>query len=123
MSVNETSATPAERVDRLVDAILAPAGTPVAVMPDSRPLAGVIASVGDALPLIPPAVAFESRVAARLTETASGRRTFGLLRQRGRLLVTGAAVSSAAVGVGVTAFAVWRSSRRQPAHRFWERSW
>jgi NADPH:quinone reductase-like Zn-dependent oxidoreductase len=120
MDMNEIGATPAERVDRLVDAILAPAGTPGAA-PDSRPLAGLIGLVADALPPIPPGVAFESRLAARMAETTAGRRTFGLLRQRGRLLVTGAAVSSAAVGVGVTAFAVWRSSRRQPAHRFWER--
>ena len=120
MNVNEMGATPAERVDRLVDSILAPAGTHGAI-PESSPLAGLIGSVADALPPIPPGHGFESRLAARLADAAAGRGPLGLLRQRGRLLVTGAAVSSAAVGVGVTAFAVWRSSRRQPAHRFWER--
>ena len=40
------------------------------------------------------------------------------LRTPGRLIVTGA-VGSAAVGVGITAFAVWRHGRRvsSPAHR------
>jgi hypothetical protein len=33
------------------------------------------------------------------------------------LLLTGAA-SSAALGVGVTAYAVWRGARRGPLHRF-----
>jgi hypothetical protein len=120
MDMNEMGATPAERVDRLVDAILAPAGRHGAI-PESSPLTELIGSVADALPPIPPGVGFESRLGARLAEAAAGRRAFGLLRQRGRMIVTGAAVSSAAVGVGVTAFAVWRSSRRQPAHRFWVR--
>jgi hypothetical protein len=120
MDVNEIGSTPAERVDRLVDAILTPAGTP-GVVADPGRMTGLIASVADALPPIPPGAGFESRLAARLAASAAGRRASGLLSHRGRLLVTGAAVSSAAVGVGVTAFAVWRSSRRQPAHRFWER--
>ena len=114
-------ATPAERVDRLVDAILAPGTAPGAVASELRPMAGLIASVADALPAVPLGVAFESRLGARLSDAAARQKAFGLLGQRGRLLVTGAAVSGAAVGVGVTAFAVWRSSRRQPAHRFWER--
>ena len=118
--MNEIVSTPAERVDRMVDAILAPAVTP-GTTGASSPLAGLIASLADALPPVPPGAAFESRLAGLLAEAAARRRAFGMLRQRGRLLVTGAAVSSAAVGVGFTAFAVWRSSRRQPAHRFWGR--
>jgi hypothetical protein len=121
MNMNEIGATPAERIDRLVDAVIAPGATPGAVSPELRPMAGLIASVADALPAIPPGAAFEVRLARQLSEAAARRPGFGPLGQRGRLLVTGAAVSGAAVGVGVTAFAVWRSSRRQPAHRFWER--
>jgi hypothetical protein len=120
--MSDTGASPAERVDRLIDATLASMGTRDAVDAELRPLAAVIASVADALPPIPPADRFAARLGARLAQRATGRRAPGLLGQRGRLIVTGAAVSSAAVGVGVTAFAVWRSSRRQPAHRFWERS-
>ena len=119
MGVNEISQSPAERVDRMVDAVLASEASPVPAGRDLRHLATLAAALGDALPAIPPGADFESHLAARLAAAADGRRTIGVLRHRGRLLVTGAAVSSAAVGV--TAFAVWRSTRRQAAHRFWER--
>jgi hypothetical protein len=122
MYVNEISPTPAERIDRMVDAVVEPGSAPGTVSPELRPMAGLIASVADALPPIPPGAAFDVDLARRLSDAAARRRGFGPLGQRGRLLVTGAAVSGAAVGVGVTAFAVWRSSRRLPAHRFWERS-
>jgi hypothetical protein len=116
MGVNEISPSAAERVDRLVDAALA--GAPTPATGDLRHLAALASTLGEALAAVPPGADFESHLAARLAEAADGRRAIGMLRHRG-LLVTGAAVSSAAVGV--TAFAVWRSTRRQSAHRFWER--
>jgi hypothetical protein len=117
--VNEISPSRAERVDRIVDAVLGSESGAVAAGPDMRRLATMAAALGDALPVIPPGAEFESHLAARLAEAADGRRRISVLRHRGRLLVTGAAVSSAAVGV--TAFAVWRSTRRPASHRFWER--
>jgi hypothetical protein len=115
--VNEISPSPAERVDRLVDAALGGAQPPPGG--DLHHLAALASTLSDALVAVPPSAAFEAHLAARLAEAAEGRGAIGVFRHRGRLLVTGAAVSSAAVGV--TAFAVWRSTRRQSAHRFWER--
>lgn len=62
--------------------------------------------------LVPPPVGvrFEARLGARLAEATRSRR--GALHSPARILVMGA-ISSAAVGVGVTAFAFWRSNRRQ----------
>lgn len=117
--MNEIRPTSAERVDRLIDAVLGTEAPSIPAEPELRPIATLAAALEDALPAIPPGAGFEAQLAARLADAVEGRRTIGVLRHRGRLLVTGAAVSSAAVGV--TAFAVWRSTRRQPAHRFWER--
>ena len=119
MGVNEISLSPAERVDRLVDAALADGASRPPPTGDMRQLAALAATLGDALAAVPPSADFESHLAARLADAAAGRRAMGVFGRRGRLLVTTAAVSSAAVGV--TAFAVWRSTRRQSAHRFWER--
>ena len=119
MGVNEISLSPAERVDRLVDAALTSGAPPALPAGDLRHLATLASTLGDALAAIPPSTDFESHLAARLADAADRRRAIGMFRHRGRLLVTGAAVSSAALGV--TAFAVWRSTRRQSAHRFWER--
>jgi hypothetical protein len=109
----------AERVDRLVDAVLATDAPATQTSPELERFAVVASALGDALSPMPPGTAFEARLAGRLAEAAARPGAIGVLGHRGRLLVTGAAVSSAAVGV--TAFAVWRATRRQPAHRFWER--
>ena len=72
-----------------------------------------------ALPVPVVAPRFEARLGARLAEGAEHLDPLAwAARHRGPLLVTGA-VGSAAVGVGFTAYAVWRNSRRAAgaAHR------
>lgn len=82
-----------------------------------------------ALGPLPAGSRFEARLASRLAShgpvvdfvAAIGDATRRELRHPGRILITGA-VSSAAVGVGVTLFAMRRVARRhaaghQPAHR------
>jgi hypothetical protein len=121
--------TTAQRLDEAIDRILA--GDRPAVEPELRPLVDAAALLTSALPPLPAGARFEARVAARLAGSSSlaraaeavgaaARREF---RHPGRLIAAGA-VSSAAVGVTVTAFAVWRTSRRhgaaghgRPAHR------
>jgi hypothetical protein len=71
-----------------------------------------------------PAVAprFEARLGARLAASIQpGDAVAWARRHPGRLIVTGAVGS--VVGVGVTAFAVWRSGRRfaGPSHRLLHR--
>lgn len=105
----------AERLDRAVDGILdglspriaaASAGTdrPTRALVE---LAGALRST-----LAPPPVGrrFEARLGARLAAQPARDPVAWALRHPGRLIVTGAVGS--AVGVGVTAYAVWRSSRR-----------
>ncbi len=78
-----------------------------------RTAAALHASLGD--PLVSPR--FEARLGALLAGVSG---TPWILRHPGRLIVTGAVGS--AVGVGVTAYAVWRSSRRPSAsHRLLQR--
>jgi hypothetical protein len=113
-----TPRTRAERLDRAIDALLdgASPGEAAATMrlePAERPLVRAAASLHAALatPLASPR--FEARLGARLSGAGG---TPWILRHPGRLIVTGAVGS--AVGVGVTAYAVWRSSRRSgSSHR------
>lgn len=107
-----TPRTTAERLDRAIDDLLegATPGEASAVSrlePDERPLLRAAAALHAALatPLASPR--FEARLGARLSGAGG---TPWILRHPGRLIVTGAVGS--AVGVGVTAYAVWRSSRR-----------
>ena len=73
-----------------------------------------------ALPAPPVAPRFEARLGARLSGAAAHREPMAwALRHPGRLIVTGAVGS--AVGVGVTAYAVWRSSRRAQPGRILHR--
>jgi anti-sigma-K factor RskA len=114
----------AERLDRALDAIAAarPSDSGVArasVGSPIAPLVALAAEVRDALPPPPVAARFEARLGARLAAMAAPRPPLGwAFRSPGRRIVTGA-VGSAAVGVGITAFAVWRHGRRtsSPAHR------
>jgi hypothetical protein len=96
-----TRSTP-ERLDAAVESLLA--GTRPAVEPDLRPLLRTASSLADALRPVPAGARFEARLAERL-QAGSMRR---------RWLAAGA-VSSVAVGATVTAYAVWRSSRRPHA--------
>jgi hypothetical protein len=114
--------TLAERLDRAVDDVLI--GVPPAVAaatagldaPD-RPLVATAATLRSSLGASLVAPRFEARLGARLSGAAGP----WILRHPGRLIVTGAVGS--AVGVGVTAYAVWRSTRRSSAgaHRLLHR--
>lgn len=110
----------AERVDRAVGDLLEGASPGLAAttagLPASdRRIVELAAAVQQAL--VVPAVAprFEARLGARLAGVSTvARDPVGwALRHPGRLIVTGAVGS--AVGVGVTAYAVWRGARRAPA--------
>jgi hypothetical protein len=123
------SSTPsvAERLDRAVDLLIhgsPPAAAAAAAGLDAprRPLVEGAAVLRRSLPLPSVAPRFEARLGARLAMPGAGRPDLlpvGWARRHpGRLIVTGAVGS--AVGVGVTAYAVWRSSRRAaPRFRHW----
>lgn len=115
--------SPAERLDRAIDALvdgLAPgvAAASAGLEPADRPLIGVAAALQRSLPVPLASPRFEAALGARLAGVAPMP---WILRHPGRLIVTGAVGS--AVGVGVTAYAVWRSSRRSSggAHRLLQR--
>lgn len=110
----------AERLDRAIDELTA--GTSPAASaaiagldPGLRPLVDTAGRLGVALAPPPVAPRFEARLGARLAGLSPAGGAWAL-RRPGRLIVTGAVGS--AVGVGVTAYAVWRSTRRGSAHRF-----
>lgn len=108
--------TTAERLDRAIDEVLlgtsaglAAAG--VGLDASDRGLVRAAQSLHQALGGSHVSPRFEARLAARLSGDGS---TPWILRHPGRLILTGAVGS--AVGVGVTAYAVWRN-----AHRFDQR--
>jgi len=111
----------ADRLDHALEQLAAgtspgTAAASAALDPDGRVLLDTAARVRFAL--VPPPVSsrFEARLGARLSGVAPTRDAVGwALRHPGRLIVTGAVGS--AVGVGVTAYAVWRTSRRGSVHR------
>jgi hypothetical protein len=111
-----TTGTPAERLDHAVDVLLA-GGRP-ARDGALQPLLETAAVVRAALPPLPSSRAFESRLLVRLSHAGGVAGAVGALeafarrelRHPARILAAGA-VSSAAVGVTVTAVAVWRSRR------------
>lgn len=106
--------TPAERLDRAVERLLGgedPTTAAAAVRdPELRDTLHAAATLRRALAPPPLSARFEERLGARLAEATRSRR--GALQAPTRLLVMGA-ISSAAVGVGVTVYAFWRSNRRQ----------
>jgi hypothetical protein len=114
--------TPAERLDEAVDRLLSDERPSVDT--ELLPLVDTASRVRAALPLLPTGHSFEAKLAARLAHPnpiASAVATIGdvtrrELRHPSRLLVTGA-VSSAALGVGVTALVVWRGTHRHPDRR------
>lgn len=118
----------AERLDRALDDVLggqpAAAATAAAGLDaTARPLVALGGDIHAAMPSPPIAARFEARLGARLADAAHPRAPLAWARRNpGRLIVTGA-VGSAAVGVGLTALAVWRSGRRAsaPAHRLLHR--
>lgn len=115
----------AERLDRALEQLGAGARPAVAAATvgldsDGRSLLELADRVHMALPAPPVAARFEARLGARLSGAAMPRDAVAwAFRHPGRLIVTGAVGS--AVGVGVTAYAVWRSSRRTQSGRFLHR--
>lgn len=115
----------AERLDAYVNALLAGRSLPQALDADLRPLTTAARLIAAALGPVPVASRFEARLGARLAHDAGplarGVRALGDISRRElrhpRRLIAAGAVSSAAVGVGVTALAVWRGGRRHPARR------
>lgn len=118
----------AERLDHALDGVVSGMAPAVAAAagafdPTLRQLVTLGGEVRDAMPVPVVAPRFEARLGAKLAHATQPLDPVGwALRHPGRLIVTGA-VGSAAVGVGITAFAVWRSARRAPppAHRLLHR--
>lgn len=116
----------AERLDRAVDGVLdghspGVAAAAAGIEPNGRPLVALAAELRATMAAPPVATRFEARLGTRLAPSRPPRDPVAwALRHPGRLIVTGAVGS--AVGVGVTAYAVWRSSRRASgAHRLLHR--
>ena len=99
--------TPAERLDRALDSLLR--GGLATREPELRPLLDAADQLRLALAPVPVSARFEAELARRVV--ARHRTGPFELHLPTWLLLTGA-VSSAAVGVGVTAYAVWRGSHR-----------
>jgi hypothetical protein len=112
-----TSGSPAERLDVALDQLLA-GGRPRADG-SITPLLDAAALVREAMPPIPAGSRFDSRMLGRLEDRgrvtgaveALGRAALRELRHPARILAAGA-VSTAAVGVTVTAVAFWRWRRQ-----------
>ena len=115
----------AERLDRAVDGILdglSPqlAAASCGIDAASHPLVALANDLHAALVPPPVSTRYEARLGARLATQPVRDPVAWAFRHPGRLIVTGAVGS--AVGVGVTAYAVWRSSRRgSGAHRLLHR--
>jgi len=120
--------TRADRLDEAVADLLA--GDRPSVDPEIAPLVDAAALIRAALPPMPVGVRFSSRLEARLVRrrrlaiaaAAISDATRREWRQPGRIAIAGV-ISSAVVGVGLTALAVWIGTRRHaasgapPAHR------
>jgi hypothetical protein len=114
-----SSGSQAERLDRALDQLLAGSRPPADR--NLAPLLDAATLVREAMPPIPTGPALDERVLSRLDErgVASAVGTLERIARRElqhpvRILAAGA-VSSAALGVTVTAFAVWRSRRQATA--------
>ena len=117
----------AARLDHALDGLIA--GRPPSSVsgtrafdPALRPLVALGGDLRDVMPVPPVAPRFEARLGALLAGAAEPHDPVAwALRHPRRLIVTGAVGS--AVGVGITAYAVWRSARRapSPAHRLLHR--
>jgi hypothetical protein len=111
----------AERLDRAVDRLLS--GAAPGLDGELRPLMRTGSALAAALRPVPAGERYAAELWSRLARPAPSHRITAALaglasrRPPSWLLVTGA-VSSAAVGVGVTAFALWRGSRRPAARGF-----
>lgn len=112
-----TDSSAAAQLDAAVDRVLATGRA--AAGPELQPLVDVAARLRATLRPLPAGSRFEGRVAARLAGAGGAQRAIEALGElarrqlahRERLIAAGA-MSSAALGLTVTAYAVWRSSRR-----------
>jgi hypothetical protein len=118
-----TNPSMAVRLDHAVGELVA--GVPAAISAatagldrDARALVDIAERLRLALGPPPVAPRFEARLGARLAGLAPETAVPWARRRPSRLLVTGAVGSAVGVGVGVTAYAVWRTARRGTAHRF-----
>ena len=104
--------TPAERLDRALDTLLADRNIAEhAAAPSEHELAPLLATADRlrlALGPVPVSPRFEARLASRVSHRPRG--FIPGVELPTWLIVTG--VSTAAVGAGVTALAVWRGGRR-----------
>ncbi len=121
-----TTPSVAERLDAavtmIVDGADPTAAASIADVPqEERRLARTAGTLRHGLAQPPVAPRFEARLGARLAEAATHDhdRLAWARRHPGRLIVTGAVGSAAAVGV--TAYAVWRSTRRSSPGRLLNR--
>ena len=94
-----------------IDALLA--GERPRTDPELRPPLAMAERLRTTLTPVLPGVRFQAALAERIHGGGTLRAVTGTTR--GRLIAAGA-FSSAAVGVGVTAYAVWRTTHR-PGHR------
>ena len=112
-----TSPSVAERLDAAVELLVDGASPSVAaagrLAGEERRLVEVADRLRRATPAPPLAPRFEAALGARLAGLATRDPRTWALRHPGRLIVGGAVGS--AVGVGVTAYAVWRTTRRPSA--------
>lgn len=117
----------AARLDQVLDGLIA--GRPPTALAGAapfdaalRPLVTLGGDLRDVMQVPIAAPRFEARLGARLAGAGQPHDPVAwALRHPGRLIVTGAVGS--AVGVGITAYAVWRSARRGPSstHRLLQR--
>jgi hypothetical protein len=106
----------AERLDLALDQLLA--GSRPHAERSLEPLLEAAALVKAAVPPIPTGERFDSRLLGKIEQRGGMAIAIGALerlarhelRRPGRIIAAGA-LSSAAVGVSVTAFALWRSRR------------
>jgi hypothetical protein len=112
-----TTGSQAERLDLALDELLA--GSRPHGDRSIAPLLEAAALVREAMPPIPAGSRFESRVLGRLEDSGGVAAAVGTLERLARRelrhparILTAGAVSSAALGVTVTAYAVWRSRRQ-----------
>jgi hypothetical protein len=121
-----TTPSTGERLDHAIDLLVAgsrsaPAAATAGLGIGDRELVATADRLRRSLPIPPPSPRFEAALGARLAGVASSRGAgvAWALRHPGRLIVGGAVGS--AVGVGVTAYAVWRTSRRSAGARLLHR--
>ena len=111
----------ATQLDRAFDAVLdghpPTVAAAAAIDRPLRPLVALGESIRGAMPPLPVSARFEARLGARLAQAAEGRQAGSWAASHQVLLLSGA-VGSAALGVGITAFAVWRHGRRPAPSAF-----